>query len=123
LANLQGQVDPEPENGYGVVLGLAAALAGLCSHARRQVMQADCRLHFVAVLAPRSRPAETPHVAIGNQLLGTGCRWVLVWPGHGSNAPEPLPQKSALFFKYMSIPQFVVFHAATALTDFRLVAG
>ena len=105
-----------------MVLGLAAVLAGLARHPRRQVMQANCRLHLVAVLASRSRPAETPHVAIGNQLLVTGRRWVLVWPGHGSNAPEPLPQKSALFFEDMSIPQFVVFHAATALEYFRLVA-
>ena len=53
-ADLQSQVHPEPEEGHGLILHLAAALAGLRTHTGRQMMQADGRFHLVAVLAARS---------------------------------------------------------------------
>jgi hypothetical protein len=51
------------------------------------MVQADGRLHLVAVLTTRSRTAQTAHLALGPKLFGTACRRVIVWFGHAGSIP------------------------------------
>ncbi len=52
------------------------------------MVQADGRLYLVAVLAARSRPAETAHLALGPELFGTSCRRVVAGLGHSLSVPQ-----------------------------------
>ena len=69
-ADLQGQVEAEPEQGDAEVLGLAPPLARLGADARGAMDEDDRRLDLVAVLAPRARAPGPADVALRGEPLG-----------------------------------------------------
>jgi hypothetical protein len=69
-ADLQRQVQAEPEQGVLAIFGLAAPLVGLGGDAGGHVEQHDGRLHLVAVLPTGARAAQATRAAVGQQVLG-----------------------------------------------------
>src|SRR5208282_6398188 len=69
-AYIQGQLEPEPEQGCPAILSLGAPLGGLGADPRGTMGQDDRRLDLVAVLTSRARAPDCPEVAFGGQRSG-----------------------------------------------------
>ena len=64
---LDGEADPQSENGLASVFVLAASLVRLCGDACRAVSQDDGRLDLIAMLPARSGPARADLVAFPSE--------------------------------------------------------